>query len=105
MIIDIKDINIVLVVVIIVLVIVCLIRNEHFVDGVTLQPLPTTCGVESNDPYAEINTFHPNEEGGAEVNPNNYMFAITNTDNKQIYGLGSSRPEPKTVPVPANSGE
>ena len=102
MIIDIKDINIVLVVVIIVLVIVCLIRNEHFVDGEPLRPLPTTCGVGSN---AEINTFHPNEDGGAEVNPNNYMFAITNTDNKQIYGLGSSLPEPKTAPVPANSGE
>ena len=104
MIIDIKDINIVLVVVIIVLVIFCLIRNEHFFDGETLQPLPTTCGVERN-PYSEINTFHPNEEGGGEVNRNNYMFAITNTDNKQIYGLGSSLPEPKTAPVPANSGE
>jgi len=95
MIIDIKDINIVLICVIIVLVIFCLIRNEHFVPGASST---TACG--SKDPYAEITPFHPNVEGTEEVDPNNYMYIMTNNrDSKEIYGLGSSE-----LPVASNHG-
>jgi hypothetical protein len=95
MVIDIKDINIVLICVIIVLVIFCLIRNEHFVPDASST---TACG--SNVPYAEITPFHPNVEGTEEVDPNNYIFTMTNnSDSKEIYGLGSSE-----LPVASNDG-
>jgi hypothetical protein len=93
MIIDIKDINVVLICVIIVLVIFCLIRNEHF------QASTTTCGNDSKEPYPAPTPFHPNVEETDKVDSHNFIVALTNNrDNTEIYGKGYD------LPVASNDG-
>jgi hypothetical protein len=87
---NIKGLNLVLVLVIIVLVIFCLLRNEHFQSGTT------TCGTAKKDPYVEMSPFHPGKEE-TELDTNNYIYGMNNTDNHKVYGLGSDMSKWKNV--------